>query len=78
MNNASTTPDSPDAALARGLANMWPHRLHESNVLKSLFCGVRLHRWAKLDLEGLIPAAKQVRFCRWCSNVKINGIVYKP
>ncbi len=71
-------PDAPDAALATALAKMWPHRLHESSVLWNIFCLVRLHRWAQLNLTGLVPETKEVRFCRWCSKVRINGIVYEP
>ncbi len=64
-----------DVLLAKSLAKLWPHRTHESNCLKSLLCNLGLHRWAQLDLAGLCPD-KEVRFCRWCSTVKVDGVVY--
>ncbi len=77
MSQGSTAGSSvSDAALAKAAAKLWPHRLHESSALLGILCGVRLHRWAQLDLKGLVPDTKEVRFCRWCSKVKINGIVY--
>ena len=62
-------------ALAASLAKLWPNRLHESNFLKNLFCRVGLHRWARLDLQEL-AAGKDVRFCRWCSDVELYGKIY--
>jgi hypothetical protein len=47
----STTTPASDAQLARSLAKLWPHRLHESSWLKNFFCWMRLHRWAQLDLR---------------------------
>ena len=61
--------------LATSLAKLWPNRLHESNALKNMFCRVGLHRWAQLDLRELAQG-KKVRFCRWCSDVKIDGEIY--
>lgn len=57
---------------ARMLSRLWPHRLHESNYLKNLFCYFGLHRWTNLDLRSL-RVEKNVRFCRWCSAIKINS-----
>ena len=62
---------------AKSLARLWPHRLHESNYLKNLFCYLGMHRWARLELGSLIPEEeKSVRFCRWCPKVKIDGVTY--
>jgi hypothetical protein len=32
---------------AQSLSRLWPHRLHESNYFKNLFCYFGLHRWAR-------------------------------
>jgi hypothetical protein len=37
-----------DAELAARLATLWPHRWHESNWLKNLFCHFGLHSWQQL------------------------------
>jgi hypothetical protein len=63
-------------ALAGSLAKLWPNRLHESNALKNMLCGVGLHRWAQLDLRELAQG-KDVRFCHWCSDLKIDGEIYR-
>jgi hypothetical protein len=68
---------SSDEALAASLAKLWPHREHESNALKNLFCRLGLHRWRQLDLEKLVPD-RDVRYCFWCSKVRIDGVVYAP
>jgi hypothetical protein len=68
--------DSADAALAASIAKLWPHRLHESNCLKNIFCSCGLHRWATLNLESLYPN-QQVRFCRWCDAVRLNSAIYR-
>jgi hypothetical protein len=60
---------------ARSLAKLWPHRLHESNYLKNLCCYLGLHRWSRLDLSAL-AVEKDVKFCRWCSKVKIGRTIY--
>ncbi len=62
---------------AKSLARLWPHRQHESNYFKSLFCYLGMHRWTRLELGGLIPKEeKSVQFCRWCPKVKIAGVTY--
>ena len=66
---------SDDEALAAQLAKLWPHREHESNAFKNLFCRFGLHRWRKLYLEELVPG-RDVSFCFWCSKVKIDGVEY--
>jgi hypothetical protein len=66
---------SSDEALAASLGKLWPHREHEANTLKNLFCRFGLHRWRQLDLEDLVPD-KDVRYCFWCSKVRIDGVVY--
>lgn len=62
----------PDAELARSLARLWPHRLHESSVWKNLLCRLGLHRWAQLDLSHQ-AAGREVWFCRWCDRITIDG-----
>ncbi len=64
-----------DAELAASLAKLWPHRWHESNWLKNLFCLGGLHRWKELYLEELLPG-REVRFCHWCSKVKLDGTIH--
>ena len=66
---------SRDAELVASLAKLWPHREHESNSVKSLFCHLGMHRWRQLDLTELLPD-RQVRNCFWCSKVKLDGIIY--
>jgi hypothetical protein len=67
---------SDSEVLATSLAKLWPSRLHESNAWKNMFCRVGLHRWARLDLRELAQG-KDVRFCRWCSDVMIDGTTYR-
>jgi hypothetical protein len=71
----STTTPASDAQLARSLAKLWPHRLHESSWLKNFFCWMRLHRWAQLDLRDQ-ARGREVWFCRWCEKIKIDGTPY--
>jgi hypothetical protein len=71
----STTAPATNAQFARSLAKLWPHRLHESSWLKNLFCWMRLHRWAQLDLRDQAQG-REVQFCRWCETIKIDGILY--
>jgi hypothetical protein len=61
-----------DAELARSLGKLWPHRMHESSVAKNLLCQLGLHRWAQLDLTAQAPG-RDVRFCRWCDRITIDG-----
>ena len=70
-------PRPADAALVGSIAKLWPHREHESNSIKNLFCCVGLHRWRQLDLSQLYPE-KEVRFCFWCSKIKVVGVTYNP
>jgi len=70
-------PDS-DAALATSLKKWWPHREHESSSVKGFFCFCGVHRWRSLDLEEFLPPGKEVRFCYWCSKIRINGVSYEP
>ncbi len=65
-----------DAEFARSLARIWPHRLHESNWLKNVFCYFGWHSWRQLYLDGLLPARREVRFCFWCDKVKVDGTVH--
>jgi hypothetical protein len=68
--------DSGDVAFAKALARLWPHRLHESNWLKNVFCFFGLHSWRKLSLEELLPEKREVRFCFWCDKVKLDGVIH--
>lgn len=65
-----------DADFAKSLAKLWPHRWHESNWLKNLFCQFGLHSWRQLYLDELLPERREVRFCFWCDKVKIDGSIY--
>ncbi|MGA2047624.1 MAG: hypothetical protein ABSG96_08020 [Terracidiphilus sp.] len=66
-----------DPALIASLAKLWPHREHESNAIKNLSCAVGMHRWRPLDLRELYPG-KNIRYCFWCSKIKVDGIIYEP
>jgi hypothetical protein len=66
-----------DSELAVSLARLWPHREHESSAVKNLFCLVGMHRWRQLDLSKLYPR-KEVRYCFWCSKIRIDGVIYQP
>ena len=65
-----------DAELAVYLARFWPHREHESGVLRSLLCFLGLHLWVQPDYSSL-AAKRQIRFCRWCPSIEIDGKVYR-
>jgi hypothetical protein len=73
--SSSTSKPASDQALARSLSKLWPHREHESNAVKNLFCRFGLHRWRQLDLRELVPD-KEVHYCFWCPKVRIDGVVY--
>jgi hypothetical protein len=73
----STPRASSDAELATSLAKLWPHREHESSALKNFLCSAGLHRWRQLDLEQLAQKRK-VDYCFWCSNVRIDGVIFDP
>jgi hypothetical protein len=79
MPQPSTTavPDPADSEFVASLAKLWPHREHESNSIKNLFCCAGLHRWRPLDLSELHPE-REVRFCFWCSKIKVDGVIYNP
>jgi len=66
-----------DAALATSLARLWPNREHESSAVTGMLCRMRIHFWRKLDLADL-KLEKEVRFCFWCSKIRINGQIYDP
>jgi hypothetical protein len=70
----SASPEN-DAALAASLATVWPHRWHESSWLKNMFCHAGVHNWKELYLDELLPE-REVRFCSWCTKVKLDGTVY--
>jgi hypothetical protein len=70
-------PDS-DAALATSLKKWWPHREHESSSLKAFSCFCSIHRWRELKIQEFLPPGEEVRFCHWCSKIRINGVIYEP
>ena len=72
----SSFPEGPDANLAIRVAKLWPHRKHESNWLKGLFCALGGHQWRSLNLAELVPG-KKIQHCFWCSKVRIDGIIYR-
>jgi len=65
-----------DHDLARHVAKLWPHRKHESPALTAYLCAVGFHRWRQLNLAELFPGRK-IDHCFWCSNVRIDGVIYK-
>jgi len=67
---------SSDKQLAAHLQRLWPHRSHESGVLRSLLCFIGLHFWAQPDYTSLTPH-RNLRFCLWCSTVEIDGVQYR-
>jgi len=73
----TNAPHSADPALIASLARLWPNREHESNAVKNLFCGAGMHRWRQLDLSELYPE-HEVRYCFWCSKIKVDGTIYDP
>jgi hypothetical protein len=73
----SDAADATDQALIASLAKLWPHREHESNAVKNLFCHIGIDRWLSLDSKELYPE-REVRYCSWCPRIKIDGVVYYP
>lgn len=73
----ATTTDNCNSELLASLAKLWPHREHESSAVKNLFCSVGFHRWRQLDLSELYPG-KEIQFCFWCSEIKVDGIIFHP
>jgi len=66
---------NPDAELAAHLRRFWPHREHESGMLRALGCLLGFHLWAQPDYSALV-SRRSIRFCRWCSAVEIDGVRY--
>jgi hypothetical protein len=71
----SPAPASSDSELAAQLAKLWPHREHEAPAAAAILCRVGLHPWRRLDLATLAPDS-DIRYCFWCSKIKVNGVVY--
>jgi hypothetical protein len=67
----------PEKELVASLARLWPNREHEAVAAAGLLCRVGIHYWRRLDLSELVPD-RDVRFCFWCSKIKIDGRVYAP
>ena len=65
-----------DAELATRVAKLWPNREHEANPILGLLCRIGIHRWRRLDSE--LVSGRDIAFCFWCSNIKIDGVVYEP
>ena len=68
MNKAQSPPPISRSRLAR----LWPNREHESNWLKALLCRFGMHRWHTVNLGKEDPQNGAV-FCRWCSEIKLDG-----
>jgi hypothetical protein len=77
MSQPAMTTQPADAQLLASLAKLWPHREHESNAIKNLFCSLGLHYWRQLNLSELHPG-KVVRYCFWCPKIKVDGVIYHP
>ena len=69
-------PHPEETELATSLQRMWPHREHESGVLRSLMCFLGAHLWLAPDYTSIVRR-RNVRFCLWCSCVEIDGRVYR-
>jgi hypothetical protein len=69
--------NTSDTELAKSLARLWPNREHESSAPASLLCRLGIHRWRQLDLTDIAPN-RDIHFCFWCSNIKIDSVIYKP
>jgi hypothetical protein len=65
----------PDYDLARRVAKLWPHRKHESVALAAFLCRFRIHYWRTLNLSELVPE-KTIQHCFWCSQVRIDAVIY--
>jgi hypothetical protein len=72
-----TTESITDAGLAVSLARLWPNREHEANAVAGLLCRAGGHYLNTLDLTEHAPD-REVRFCFWCSRVKIDGVIHTP
>jgi hypothetical protein len=66
-----------DTELIASLAQLWPHREHEALAISGLSCRIGLHYWRTLDLAQ-IAIGREVRFCFWCSKIKLDGKVHQP
>jgi hypothetical protein len=66
--------NASDAVLAQSLANLWPHRWHESNCVLNILCGCGLHRGFELDWSAFVPE-REVKFCFWCEKIKLDGVL---
>jgi hypothetical protein len=66
-----------DAELVASIARLWPHREHEAIAVAGLSCRMGLHYWRRLDLAQLAPG-REVRFCFWCSKIKLDGTIHQP
>ena len=74
---AATNSSHRDAQLATQVARLWPNREHESSAVLGHLCRLGIHRWRQLDLATFAPG-RDIRFCFWCSKVRINGVAYEP
>ena len=66
-----------NTALIASLARLWPNREHESSAVAGLLCRLAIHYWRRLDTSEIAPG-RDVRFCFWCSKVRIDGIIFTP
>ena len=68
-------PQPLDPEAERQIARLWPNRQHESNWLKNFLCRLGLHRWSQLGRASVLPG-REVKFCRWCTRVKVDGVEF--
>ena len=66
-----------DAPLIASLARLWPNREHESSAIAGLLCRAGIHYWRCLDTSQLAPG-RDVRFCFWCSKIKLDRVIHNP
>jgi hypothetical protein len=76
FSTGSTENAATDYELAVRAAKLWPNRKHEASSVLGLLYRIALHRWRRLDLAMLMPD-KDILLCFWCTNVKVDGVVYE-
>jgi hypothetical protein len=68
---------SADASLIAAMVRLCPHREHEASAVAGLLCRAGIHYWRCLDTSQLAPG-REVRFCFWCSKIKLDGVIHDP
>ena len=62
---------------SRSIADIIPHRTHESNCFQALLCAVAQNRWYDPSLTDFVQQ-QGTRFCRWCPEVLFNLLKNDP